>query len=171
MPDDSNRLIFRRTALLAVLYLAGWNAPARAATIIVVRHAERAGGTANDVPLSSAGEARADRLSQMLKDAGVRMIITSEVARTQQTAKPLAQRLGIPLTIVPARDMDGLAKRLGDLAESDVALVVGHSNTAPVLVERLSRQKVPPMNDAEFDRMMIVHTSPGKSASVLTIRY
>ncbi len=52
---------------------------ADAATIILVRHAERAGGMAADVPLNDRGQQRARTLAHMLADAGIQIIYTTEL--------------------------------------------------------------------------------------------
>jgi len=73
-------------------------------TVVLVRHAERAGGMAPEIGLSDAGKCRAQVLSGMLADAGVTSIFTSDVARTQQTAEPLAKKLGIRAETLDAKD-------------------------------------------------------------------
>src|ERR1017187_9876824 len=78
--------------------------PAR--TVIVVRHAERAGGMGPEVGPREAGTCPAQVLAGMLSDAGVKHIYTSEVARTQETAEPLAKKLGLRPEVVPANDYD-----------------------------------------------------------------
>ena len=51
-------------------------------SVILVRHAERAGGMDADVGISDAGQCRAKLLATMLADAGVKVIYTSQVKRT-----------------------------------------------------------------------------------------
>jgi phosphohistidine phosphatase SixA len=106
-------------------------------TVVLVRHAERDGGMGDEVGISQAGRCRADGLARMLADAGIRAIYTSESARTQQTAAPLAKKLGIQPEVVPAKDIAGLVKRLRSAPEHAAILVVGHSNTVPEIIERL----------------------------------
>ena len=154
-------------ALAALLALPLAAAPP--ATVIVVRHAERAGGMANDVGLSEAGRCRAGVLANMLAGAHVERIYTSEVARTQQTAEPLARKLNVTPQVVPAKDIDALVVKLR--AGSGTALVVGHSNTVPEIVEKLGGGRVAPIADTEFDGMYIVTLAGPKEATLLMLRY
>src|SRR5437773_8048647 len=65
-------------------------------TVIVVRHAEKNIEPANPDPdLSPAGQARAQELARMFGDAGVNAIYATQFKRTQQTVKPLGDRLGL----------------------------------------------------------------------------
>jgi len=140
-------------------------------TVILVRHAERAGGNDPSVGINEAGRCRATVLAGMLYDAKVRSIYTSELARTQQTAEPLAQRLGIKPEVVPARDIDALVAKLRARTEEATVLVVGHSNTIPAIVERLSGETEPTIGEGEYDRMFVVTLIGPKQASVVVLRY
>lgn len=103
-------------------------------TIFIVRHAEKVESADKDPDLSEAGRARADSLAKLLKDAEIKAIYTTEFKRTQQTAAPLAQALGIEAKIASANATDLGAKLRAGAAN---ALVVGHSNTIPDLVKEL----------------------------------
>jgi phosphohistidine phosphatase SixA len=133
--------------------------------VIVVRHAERAGGTGNDVPLSDAGRCRAARLAALLADAGVKNIYASEAARTRLTAEPLAARLGVTVREQPARDVAALVSAVREAARLGAVLVVGHSNTVPEIVERLGGGKPAPIGEGEFDRLYVL--TPGNPAALL----
>lgn len=144
---------------------------AHAATIIVVRHADRdQSAMTTDVPLNARGQQRAEALARTLADAGVRYIYTTEVKRTQQTAQPLAGRIHVRIQVVPGADVQKLAGILKLLRPDDVALVVGHSDTIPAIVSALGGS-TPPLGETEFDRMLIVHTDPAARTTVLTLHY
>jgi len=143
--------------------------PTRA--VILVRHAERAGGNDPSVGINEAGRCRATVLAGMLSDAKVRSIYTSEIARTQQTAEPLAQKLSIKPEVVPAKDIDALVAKLRARTEGGTVLVVGHSNTIPAIVERLSGETEPAIGEGEYDRMFVVTLVGPNQASVLMVRY
>ena len=86
-------------------------------TIVLVRHAERAdAGTpapaGADPELSPAGRTRAATLARVLADAKITAIFTTELKRTQQTAEPLAQVLGLSVTTVPSGQTAALIDRI-----------------------------------------------------------
>jgi len=134
-------------------------------TVIVIRHAERADGGAGanagmtdkpaDPPLSAVGEARAAKLAAMLAETGVNAIFTTEFKRTQDTAKPLAAKLGLKSVTVSAKDTEGLIARIQKDHAKDVVLIVGHSNTVPDIVKAFTG-KVIIMKDEEYDAMFVL---------------
>jgi broad specificity phosphatase PhoE len=140
------------------------------ATIIVVRHADRnagmSAGMSSDVPLNSLGEERARQLANVLKDANIRAIYTTEVKRTQQTAEPTAQEFHLKPVVIPAKELDALVAQLKALPDNEVALVVGHAGFA----HWRCRTTQPFDYRREYDRMILVTTGKGKP-SVLTLRY
>jgi broad specificity phosphatase PhoE len=158
----------RRAFFVLASLLCAWQC--RAATVILVRHAERADAMETDPPLNERGKQRAEALARMLANAGVQTIYTSEVQRTRQTAAPLAKQLKVEPVVVPARDLEGLAARLNVLPENAVVLVIGHSNTLPKIVTALGGA-AEPLTESEYDRMIIVRLCPGGPPSVLTLRY
>lgn len=171
---DSDPPMRRLMAALLVLALPlGAHAeqkPAGATTILLVRHAEKA-GPSGDVPLSTAGKARAAKLAWTLRDAGVRHIFTTELLRTRETAVPLATRLGVTPRVVLAAAIDDLVRALAALPPGAVALVVHHSNTLPPIVEKLGGARLPPVADDEYDRLLVVTRPQGGGPQVLTLRY
>ena len=129
-------------------------------TVFVMRHAEKAELPADDPPLSPTGEARALELAQHFgsapKGLGLDRIIVSEFRRTQETVRPLANRLGIPVIVVPAKDPATAARRALDENRGGRVLIVGHSNTVPQIVEELSGESVPEMSEAEYGILYMI---------------
>lgn len=159
-----------RKALPAILLFALLSETLPAATIILVRHAERSNAMSADTPLSPAGQERAKALARVLKDASIRHIYVTEVLRTQQTAEPLAALLHLKPVVIDQKDTDSLLAQLRKLGDDDAALVVGHTATIPLLIERLGGGKAAQMSDSEYDRLTVVITSSGK-AHVVVMRY
>ena len=134
--------------------------------VFVVRHAERADSTSGkmqmqtDPPLSAAGEARAGKLAAMLADAGIGAIFVTEYRRTQDTAKPLADKLGLELQKIPAADTAALVRRLHDEHADDIVFIVGHSNTVPAVIKALGGPDVT-IAEGEYDNLFILVPGTG----------
>jgi broad specificity phosphatase PhoE len=157
---------------LAFLALAWWIlSAASTTTIFVMRHAERAALPGGDPPLSPEGELRALRLAEIFgrapKGLGLDCIFVSEFKRTQETVRPLASRLGIPVITVPAKDSEQAAERALAEYRGGRVLIVGHSNTVPELVEELSGREVPEMSETEYGIVYAVSV-PRFSRAVVT---
>lgn len=151
--------------LLALLAL--W-LPLHAATIVLVRHAEKAGPT-GDVPLNAAGQQRAQLLARTLREFRFTAIYTTEYQRTQQTAAPLAAAQSIKPIVLKATNTDELIARLKAAAPTDVILVVSHSNVVPVIAQRLAA-KIPDMDETDYSRLILIHTHAAPP-TVHTIRF
>jgi broad specificity phosphatase PhoE len=141
--------------------------------VIVVRHAERADGgmmaaaKQTDPLLSEEGEARAKRLAAMLADSGIRAIYATEYRRTQDTARPIAERLGLKVQMHKAQDTAGLVAQLKSAHAKDVVLIVGHSNTVPEVIKAFGGPafKIP---DDEYDTIYFLVPATG---TLTKIRY
>jgi phosphohistidine phosphatase SixA len=138
-------------------------------TVVLVRHAEpqTSGG---DPGLTAAGRKRAELLGFMFQNAGVTALFTSELRRTKETAQPLAARV----SLVPAvlTGLNTAADRDRVLAvPSGVALVIGHTNTVPQLIDALGAGNNVQIAENEFDRMFIVSLRGAGGASLLSLRY
>jgi broad specificity phosphatase PhoE len=139
-------------ALFLLVFVSVSNAWAQP-VVVIVRHAEKASEGGNDPHLSSAGHARANALARILKDAGITAIFTTEFKRTQETAAPTASLIHVTPTMVAAKDTAALVARLHQLNGN--ALVVGHGDTIPNIVQALGNRalKIP---DADYSELLIV---------------
>ena len=132
--------------LVLVAALLGFGAPtppespnAPPTVVLLVRHGEKGAQPANDPPLSAEGQARANALVAVTRQAGVTAIITTQFERTRKTAEPTAVELKITPEVVQAGGA-AHAKAVADQVMKHVGgtvLVVGHSNTIPAIVGAL----------------------------------
>lgn len=141
----------------------------RGSTVVLVRHAEKASND-GDAPLSAQGQQRADCLARVLKDSGIKRIYVTDTKRTQQTAEPLARELGIKPTILPASDTSTLVRDVF-YGTGGNALVVGHSNTLPLVITRVQAGAIPPIGENEYDGLYVLTVLEGSSTPVLKMRY
>jgi phosphohistidine phosphatase SixA len=159
---------------LLVIALGFWVVSAASTTtVFVMRHAEKLTSSPEDPdpPLAPAGEARALELAQLFgrtpKGQGLDAIVVSEFRRTQDTVRPLANRLSVPVIVMPADDPEGTAKRALSENRGGRALIVGHSDTVPEIVKALSGADVGPMSEAEYGILYVV-TVPRFSRAAVT---
>jgi broad specificity phosphatase PhoE len=168
-PDCIVRLVKHAARLLVAGLVALVAAPSvrTQEALYIVRHAERA-DQSTDPPLSTEGVARSYRLRDLLRDAGITHIFTTELRRTIETAKPLTDALGVAPQVLPGPDVQPLAARLFALGPRDRALVVGHSNTVPELLRELRVAARVTIADTDYDNLFIV--VPQKDAAPVLLR-
>ncbi len=71
----------------------------RRTVYFVIRHTERDPGL--DPPINAEGEARAERLASLLGATGFDEIVVTSFLRNRQSAAPVAERSGAPVTVAP----------------------------------------------------------------------
>lgn len=129
-------------------------------TIFITRHAEKADSTGKDPDLSEAGRARAVTLGKVLKDANITAIYATEFKRTQQTAAPLAQAIGVKTTVVPSSGASAPSFAEQLMAASGNVLVVGHGNTIPDLIKALGLTDQVNIGENDYDNLFVVVPGP-----------
>ena len=141
-------------------------------TIILVRHAEKNIEPANPDPdLSTAGQARAQELARMFGDAGIKAIYATQYKRTQQTVKPLAEKIGVAATAIDAKNTAELVKQIRAQHNGDVVFIAGHNNTVPEIIAALGGPQLPVIPETEFDNLYVVTIYRVGKAKVLKMKY
>lgn len=146
-------------------------------TVYVVRHAERAEDGTSDPPLSTDGLARAQALREALSDVPLAAIHTTHLQRTWQTASPVARDQGIEIQQHPISAGEAgphsatLAEHLIQHHCGDQVLVVGHSNTVPLILSALTGQPEPELSERDYDFFHQVRLLPGDEPALLRARY
>ncbi|MFH1763962.1 MAG: histidine phosphatase family protein [Gemmatimonadota bacterium] len=145
--------------------------------ILLVRHAERAddGGMdpqmamdpamAEDPPLPAAGRLRSALLAEMLRDAGITAIHSTDYRRTRETALPTSAATGVEVAMYDPSGLDAFAAELR--SSPGRHLVVGHSNTTHDLVTALGGDPGPPIESLEYDRIYLVSIEGGGVRTIL----
>jgi len=141
-------------------------------TIILVRHAEKViDPNSNDQDLSAAGQARAQELVRVLGDTGINAIYATQYKRTQQTVKPLADKLGLPVTQVNSKNTAELVTKIRSEHRGQTVFVAGHNTTVPEIIAALGGPQFPPIPETEFDNMYIVTVYRTGKAKVVKMKY
>lgn len=145
-------------------------------TVIFVRHAEKTAEPADDPLLSLAGQQRAVELARQLVDAdvvaGIDAVYATPYRRTVDTAQPLADALGLPITSYDAADTETIMEQIVRKHKGKIVLVVGHSNTLPALIGNMgASKKVPMIDEYEYDNIYIVSIPWFGKTKTIRLRY
>ncbi len=135
----------------------------------LVRHAERAVDGTDDPRLSLAGEIRARMLLQLLSEARLTHIHTTDWRRTRHTVRPFTEELDMEAIVYDPRELEALAATIRSTPGRH--LVAGHSNTTPTLVAALGGDPFGPIAEMEYDRLYIVVINPGHPPVTTLLRF
>ena len=157
-------------AVVVIAYFVTFRRPVT--TVILIRHAEKIiDPNNNDVDLSPAGQARAQEIVRMFGDAGVNAIYATQYKRTQQTVKPLADKIGVPVTIVNSKSTGDLLAQIRAQHSGQTIFIAGHNNTVPEIIAALGGPQYPIIPESEHDNLFIVTVYRTGKAKVVKLKY
>jgi broad specificity phosphatase PhoE len=157
-------------AVVVFAYFATFSRPIT--TVILVRHAEKKIEPNNSDPdLAPEGVERAQEISRVFGEAGINAIYATQLKRTQQTAKPLSDRTGVPITVIEANKPDEIVNRIQTSNRGQTVFVAGHNNTVPAIVSSLSGDTYPLIPESEYDNLYIVTIYRFGKAKVVKLKY
>jgi len=168
----------RSFILIALLAVAAHPAGVRTTnepptTLILVRHAEKliVPPENKDPDLSLAGQARAQELVRMFSDSGIAAIYATQYKRTQQTVKPLADKLALAVTRVDAKETAALVKQIRSRNAGQVIFIAGHNNTVPEIIAAMGGPQLPIIPETEYDNLYILTVYSDGPARLLKMKY
>lgn len=139
-----------------------------AVVVFLVRHAERLDDS-GDSPLNDVGRERVERLRTMLADVDFTHVHSTNLTRTRDTARPIAEDDGVELSFYSPGELEALARTIR--ATPGRHLVSGHSNTTPGMAEALGGDGHGPIDHMEYDRLYIIVIRPGQPAVTTLLRF
>jgi len=150
-------------------------AEAQAATVVVVRHAEKA-DTTRDTGLSATGIARAETLRTALAAFPLEAIYVSEYRRSEQTAAPTAELFQLTPVVMPIQgdkpaQAAATAGAIRRMHPGSAALVVGHSNTVGMIIAALGGPAVPEFCDLEYATILVLELPDSLPPRLLRASY
>ncbi|MBX9575915.1 MAG: histidine phosphatase family protein [Caulobacteraceae bacterium] len=146
---------------------------ASAQTVVLVRHAEKADAS-RDPALSEAGARRAADLGAAFGDHGPELVVVSPLQRTFLTAVPTLDAFDPDMKVVTLDQgveahVAAVAAEVRSRPRDALILVVGHSNTVPLIARALGVEAAD-MPDCEYDRMTRIVLN-GDVPTVAVTRY
>ena len=141
-------------------------------TFILVRHAEKVDDS-RDPDLSQEGYERAERLATMLAEIEFDAVYSTPFIRTQETARPLAEKNGVEISEYDPRSPEETATEWRSLHRGDIVLISGHSNSTPTFANALLGREhfTEKFDESDYGNLLIITISPGSEARLLHLRY
>jgi len=140
-------------------------------TIILVRHAEKSDDGTDNPHLTLKGTQRAEDLAYILDHVKLAAIYSTPFHRTRETGEPTARRQAKKIRLYQTDDQNFLDRLLEEQRGGNI-LIVGHSNTVPVLVNQLTgSEDFAWLHDSVYDNLYIVTVREKGQAKVLRLRF
>ena len=141
--------------------------------VVLAGPADKDIGTIDDPPLSDDGEQRAQRLARMFGEgtgAGrLSAVYVSGTRVAQQTAAPVAERLGVH-PIVVGNVKDAVARVLHE-HEGGTVLLIGTRENVPQLLREFSGRDLTTAKYDEYDTVFVISIPTFGDSNVLRLRY
>jgi broad specificity phosphatase PhoE len=166
----------KKLIILLLLFVApALHAQSQPATVIIVRHAEKAAQPADNPPVSAEGWVRVEQLVEALRHAGITVIYSTPYKRTLETAGGVAKALNLSVveTPIPNRNVEAYAADIATRVKRDggVTLVVGHSNTMGAVIKALGGPDIGEIADPRYDDLFVLTVQDGKPTRLVRSKY
>lgn len=153
--------------ILLVTFLSSGDQPEAAnmqenfTTYYFIRHAEKDASDSDrkDPKLSAAGQERALKWAEILKEVEFDMIFSTNYDRTRTTASAIAKTQSKEVELYDPRKL--FEPGFQEKTKGKTVLVVGHSNTNPAFVNAvLGTEKYKALDETEYGSLFIVTLAP-----------
>lgn len=140
-------------------------------TLVLTRHAEKE-NSKGDPKLTDAGTKRAENLKDILIPLQPERCFTTSPARCVLTTMPLAKAIKSPNAHYQATDYYSLFDTIIKEHKAKKAVIVGHSNTIPEMLNLLiGEKKYDEFGENEYSRLFLVVTKGLGESEVLELTY
>jgi 2,3-bisphosphoglycerate-dependent phosphoglycerate mutase len=138
----------------------------------LVRHAEKVEDGTQDPDLTDKGKNRSALLYEMLKENPPAVIYSSPFKRCILTVQPLADSLGLEVTMYDPSDSPKLMDEIFEKHSGKSVLIVGHSNTIPGIANLLLwENKYPNLDESDYDKLFVVQGSKDAKGSHVVLNF
>ena len=122
-------------------------------TIYLIRHSEKDLLSENqlDTPLTTCGIERSKYLDSYFEDINIKNVYSTNYLRTIKTATPTASSKKATIQYYDSNNLKLFSEQL--LNSKQNSLVVGHSNTTPILAGLLTGKDMKPFNEDIYNRV------------------
>ena len=139
-------------------------------TFFLVRHAEKLEG--DDPDLTDIGIERSKRLAEILKGVPINTVFSTDTKRTRATAIPSAEMLNLEIVNYSSENQGGLIESTLRYSPGDNYLIVGHSNTIPVLLNLfIGKEVYENIDGSVYNDLFVVVAKNGEDAQIYELKY
>lgn len=143
-------------------------------TFVLIRHAEKdTTDKSGDPPLTEEGVKRGARLADIFTDFRIDAVYSTITTRTLYTVDSLCDIKSLPTYPYENKDLKGLVEKVRNSLNEHNVLIVGHSNTIPVLTNYLYGEQVynQIFGDNDYDNIIFIFENIDKSKILLPLKY
>jgi broad specificity phosphatase PhoE len=139
----------------------------------LVRHAEKDSIPKDDPNLSSIGLERAKRLAAIFKNTQLDALYSTLTTRTLFTVDTLADIKGLVTFPYEVKNFKEVADKLDASLDYHRVLIVGHSNSTPVLANYLYADEYfkQTFKEDDYDNLVVVIEDYNKNKKLLDLKY
>ena len=122
-------------------------------TIYLIRHSEKDLLSENqlDPPLTTCGIERSEHITSYFEDINIKNVYSTNYLRTIKTATPTAISKKVSIKYYDSNNLKLFSEQL--LNSKQNSLVVGHSNTTPILAGLLTGKEMKSFNENIYNRI------------------
>ena len=122
-------------------------------TIYLIRHSEKDLLSENqlDPPLTTCGIERSEHINSYFEDINIKNVYSTNYLRTIKTAMPTALSKKADIQYYDSNNLKLFSEQLLNSKQNSV--VVGHSNTTPILAGLLTGKVMNPFNENIYNRV------------------
>ncbi len=139
----------------------------------MTRHAEKDTTVKGDPPLSPKGLERATRLADIFRNTQIDALYSTMTTRTLFTVDSLADLKGLVTLPYEAKGFRDLAGELDKSLDIHKTLIVGHSNTTPVLANHLYGETAikKAIDESDYENLLIVIENIDGTMKLLRLKF
>jgi phosphohistidine phosphatase SixA len=142
-------------------------------TFFLIRHAEKDTAKVADPLLTPEGMKRSFRLADILRGFRIDAIYSTMTSRTLYTVDSIADLKGLPTYPYEAKQLKETVEKIRNSLNQHNILIVGHSNTIPVLANYIygSNFYNKIFEESDYDNMIVIFENVDSSKIFLPLKY
>ncbi len=139
----------------------------------IMRHAEKDSIPKGNPQLSEVGLERANRLADILSETSVDAIYSTMTTRTLFTVDSLADLKGLTILPYEASNFKNIYNELNQSLDIHRAVIVGHSNTVPVMANHILGKEYfdRSFEENQYDDLIIIVEDNNNQKKLLALKY